>query len=36
MSNKKQVVLTLSLLAMAAAFVANLPELRRYIKIRGM
>ena len=36
MRNTKKIVLTLSLLAVAAAFISNLPELRRYLKIRSM
>jgi hypothetical protein len=36
MRNTKKFVLTLSLLAVAAAVVSNLPELRRYLKIRSM
>jgi hypothetical protein len=36
MRNKNKTVLTISLLAVAAAFIANFPELRRYLKIRGM
>jgi hypothetical protein len=36
MRNTKKVFITLSLLAVAATFFSNLPELRRYIKIRGM
>ncbi|MDB6110883.1 MAG: hypothetical protein JWR69_2633 [Pedosphaera sp.] len=36
MRNTKNIVITLSLLAAAATFIANLPELRRYLKIRSM
>lgn len=36
MRNTKKVLFTLSLLAMAAAFAANFPELRRYLRIRSM
>jgi hypothetical protein len=36
MRNTRKVVLTLSLLAVAATFISNLPELRRYLKIRSM
>jgi hypothetical protein len=36
MRNPKKIVITLTLLAVAAAFMSNLPELRRYLKIRSM
>lgn len=36
MRNTRKIVITLSLLAAAAAFIANLPELRRYMRIRQM
>lgn len=35
MCKSTKVVLTLSLLAAAAAFIANLPEVRRYLRMRS-
>jgi hypothetical protein len=36
MRNTRKIVITLGLLAAAAAFISNLPELRRYMRIRSM
>ncbi|MDB6017377.1 MAG: hypothetical protein JWR19_1866 [Pedosphaera sp.] len=36
MRNTKKIAVTISLLAVAAGFIANLPELRRYLRIRRM
>ncbi|MDB6020316.1 MAG: hypothetical protein JWQ04_173 [Pedosphaera sp.] len=36
MPNAKKVIITVSLLAAIAAVAANIPELRRYFRIRSM
>jgi hypothetical protein len=36
MRNTKRIIITLSLLAAVAAIAANIPELRRYMRIRSI